>query len=179
MKGSGHCVHQAWFNQEHAYKEKGLRVVFGSLGLGSGNDPHFEYGGRNHRTWSDFQSFKPGMSALLSPADRAALARKVDIHAWLEDAMGNVYDVCFPEWTLFAAVHRRAMPEKVRGGCVLNGVSKDVARTEYGLHYVPAPPETHEVIEKCIKKLHHELYLQYLEKYYRPMYDKVLMGSSK
>ena len=81
------CVANAYINCAHAYKELGLSVKFGSLAFYE----WYEYGGEGWG-WEEFSRRHKEWAWLPSHA-------ALDLHCWLEDAEGNVYDMVMPSWT--------------------------------------------------------------------------------
>ena len=122
----GQCYLNADFNQAGAFKELGLRVVYGSLGLGG----WFEYGGKD---WGVAEfSRKPS-----------------DSHAWLEDWEGNVYDYAHSSWSEVASI--RGAPVRWQDNTEFFGEpKKDLARM--GLTYLPASKEAQAVIRAYAEK---------------------------
>jgi hypothetical protein len=112
------CYLNAYINMRNAYKDKGLKLVIGSLGI----NKWFEYGGKN---W--------GMAEFMLKVD----GYTSDSHCWLEDKDGNVYDCLFSQYELWVAI-RTDKPMRRKG--VLEGVSKaDLLKD--GIEYVPAPKD--------------------------------------
>jgi hypothetical protein len=113
---AGNCYINASINRAHHYKDLGLKMVIGSLGING----WFEFGGRRWAK-SDFAAKINGYVT--------------DSHCWLEDAEGNVYDFLFPEYQYWVRI-RTDMPMRMTG--LIEGVSKKtLARS--GIEYVPAP----------------------------------------
>lgn len=115
---SGFCLMNAYINQRHAYKEKGLKMKIGSLAING----WWEYGGENWKQ-ADFARTFTGDSC--------------DFHAWLEDAEGNVYD-CAQPWFNEVAKIRTGRPLTVKGK--IEGKSKE-ALSALGLTYKEADVE--------------------------------------
>ena len=129
------CVPTAVFNQAVAYKNLGLKIVVGSLGLGRGQNPFFEFGGRDCK---DVRHFKEKKFA--------------DLHVWLQDSVGGVYDIFYPQYENIVA-YRRGVPTTFRGKTVIEGMSiRELA--EKGLHYVPASEMAQNVILKILYQKH-------------------------
>jgi hypothetical protein len=122
----GQCYLNADLNKARAFKDLGLRVVYGSLGLGG----WFEYGGKD---WGV-----------------AEFRRKpTDSHAWLEDAEGNVYDYAHKSWSWIART--RGAPVRWQDDAEFFGEpKKDLARM--GLTYLPASTEAQAVICAAAKQ---------------------------
>jgi hypothetical protein len=122
----GMCYINALTNQQGAFKDLGLRIVYGSLGLSG----HYEYGGKD---WGVEEfSRKPS-----------------DSHAWLEDWEGNVYDYAHASWSYCA----RTWGKEVRwadNAEFLGESKKDLARI--GLTYLPASKEAQAVIRAYAEK---------------------------
>lgn len=111
----GNCFINAYINKTHYYKDKKLRMVYGSLGM---ND-WFEYGGKNW-TLKDFKKKQEGW--------------RWDAHGWLEDSDGNVYDYAF-EWYNEVAEINTKRGINIEG--LIEGKSKDELKS-LGLTYVEA-----------------------------------------
>jgi hypothetical protein len=110
----GNCYYNATYNKYHAFKKvKGLKVVYGSLGLNG----HFEYGGKNWGQWEFFRN-------------------PFDSHAWLEDEDGNVYDYIYEGYGFCAKHWGKEITFPLEWEIV--GISK-AELLEMGLDYVPAP----------------------------------------
>jgi hypothetical protein len=109
-----YCQINAFINLRHAYKDKDLKVVIGSLGVNG----WFEYGGKN---WG-IEEFKRKME---------------DVHFWLEDKNGNVYDFLFERYSLWSVIRTG---NKLRRTGILEGVSKNELKS-VGIEYIPAPIE--------------------------------------
>jgi hypothetical protein len=117
------CYFNNYINVRNAYKDRGLKLVSGSLAFNG----WFEYGGR-HWTKADF-------AAKMKPYS-------TDSHSWLEDADGNVYD-CITDGMQFVSVTRTGKRLGRKG--VVEGVSKaDLAKD--GLEYVAADRDTQAML---------------------------------
>lgn len=79
----GACLKQAMYNKSHAYSN--CVIVVGSLGIGT-EAPFYKYGGGSFTSFADYRN---------SPYTKldAQGSLKWDVHAWLEDHQGNVYDI--------------------------------------------------------------------------------------
>lgn len=124
----GECFYNAWYNQQNKFYQEGLdlKIVIGSLGLNG----HFEYGGKN---WK-MKEFKKCPN---------------DSHAWLEDSEGNVYDYIFSYYGECATYFGKTVTFPLEWEIV--GIPKQALKEEYRLEYVPAPPQTQEMIMEHIK----------------------------
>lgn len=110
----GNCYYNATLNKYNAFKDvKGLKVVYGSLGLNG----HFEYGGKYHSV-KDFYD------------------NPFDSHAWLEDLEGNIYDYIFDEYGDFAIYWGKE--KTFQTSWEILGISKEDLKAD-GIHYIPAP----------------------------------------
>jgi hypothetical protein len=124
----GECYMNAFKNLHGAFKDLGLHVVIGSLGLNG----HYEYGGREY-TLADFTK------------------KWNDSHAWLEDAEGNVYDFIFDFYGDCAKHWGKKVTFRIN--CELRGVAKrDLLRQR--LSYVPAPPDAQLYIATRVHALY-------------------------
>lgn len=130
---SGYCFHNAFINQNYHYKERGLKLVIGSLSLNGWT----EYGGENW-TLADFIKNSPG-------------GRSWDAHAWLEDEDGFIYDKIFDSYD-WVAKKRTGTPLAL-ADAPADGVL-DCADPDYvadlGLIYTPADEATQKHILAAI-----------------------------
>ena len=124
------CFTNAFLNSRHAYKNLGLKLKIGSLGMNG----WFEYGGRDWTREDFFRNHKEG-------------SYRFDAHAWLEDEQGNVYDYIF-EWYNQVAVFRTGRPLKWRGKIVKMNKRELLKK---GLNYKETDPETQKEIFACMK----------------------------
>lgn len=118
------CIYFAvWFQNQNP----SLRLVAGSLGIGMGDEPFFEYGGPHYTKIEHFVSDMFGEKY-----------RKIDAHIWGEDSEGNIFDVVTASMIFVAQFHKKKIfcdvPTKV------NGKSKEACRS-LGLHYLEASKE--------------------------------------
>jgi hypothetical protein len=144
------CITNAIFNQQHVYAgvKPRLKVVIGSLGLGvvaqgtALDDPKhgawFEFGGLKHSKVEDFQK-----NAFLSMAEG-----RYDMHAWLEDDMGRVYDLFTLDLQRFATHWGRSLCKALQSTqspvLLEQKPKRDLAAM--GLHYVPASLDAQRAI---------------------------------
>ena len=119
------CFLNAFINKRNYYKDKNLKLVFGSLGLNG----WFEFGGKSWKL-RDFE--KRHQKGSIS----------WDAHAWLEDAEGNIYDNVFKNYNDISFCRTGKTLDYVG---TLEGKSKTVCEG-YGLTYVPADTETQTAI---------------------------------
>lgn len=92
----GNCFVNAYINQNHHYKDRKLKLVYGSVSFNG----WWEYGGAEWR-YADF-------AAKHSPG-----SYRWDCHAWLEDDAGNVYDYVFPWYSQVAKINTgRRLPKQ-------------------------------------------------------------------
>ncbi len=82
MVGEGCCAFGAWHGLLSVYKDRSLRIVSGSLGWGK-DEPFWHFGGPDFTTLEQFKHTWLGGGAM-------------DVHVWLEDASGCVYDIVMP-----------------------------------------------------------------------------------
>jgi hypothetical protein len=130
----GYCGVQATYNKAHAYQHLHLRVVVGSLGIGKQN-PFFEYGDRHYQHISQF--FRPALSSFEGSFGNLfeGLFGGSDMHVWLEDRDGKVFDIV--EQNMILVAQWRKLSVSVKAGDIVEGVTKEELRRK-GLHYVPA-----------------------------------------
>lgn len=141
LKGNGICLFSAWYNQAHAYKDLSLTIVHGSLGFGMGDTPFFEYGGKDRTVVKDF------VNTLFVRNGPPTF----DMHTWLEDDQGNVYDVVQSEWDMISNWNGQQI--NVQPWQAIQGMTKaDLQKV--GLHYVGAPPATQIVLESMMQRLY-------------------------
>ena len=126
---ANNCFLNAAINKDNHYKERGLRLVIGSLGLNG----WFEFGGKD---W--------GMREFRAKHHSGYVW---DAHGWLEDADGNIYDQIFNFYDEVAVI-RTGKHLKKRG--LIEGESKDALRA-VGLDYVPAAADVQAAIWKSME----------------------------
>lgn len=164
---NGMPCYMAWFNKDFEYYDLGLHVVCGSLAFGSNDDPWFEYGGRD---WTRFKHFMNSKLIIgntqfnVSSKNKTGHKTLQDVHIWLEDDEGNVYDIVQTHFKIIEQ-QMRDYPELYRNnsnivpgkqiigfkeGDVIQGMSKDELKTK-GLQYFPAPPETSKQLDDQLK----------------------------
>jgi hypothetical protein len=141
----GRCWQQAKFNKEHAYRQLGLKFVVGSLGMGK-TSPFFEFGGE---AWDKVKTFKKTAPDMFGRT-------QWDVHVWLENDAGGIYDVV--SWHVIGAAAQRSKVVDFSPGHVIEGLTRD-ALAARGLVYVAAP----ELVQRVI--------LHALEKEWSPEYD--------
>jgi hypothetical protein len=126
------CFKQAWFNRDHFYAGLNLRPVMGSLGIGQG-DPFYEYGGLAYRSLADFiENGKDG---------------SWDVHMWLEDEEGNVFDIVTPLMEDAARINKKQLSQ-LSSLSRVEGLTKAWLR-DRGLHYVAVPDRrVHDALVK-------------------------------
>jgi len=104
------CMFNVMKNKDGVFKHLNLKIVGGALGLGG----WFEFGGKD---WSHTKY----------------MSKPNDIHFWLEDDKGNVYDYIQPSWNLVAKI--RGVYDKFPN-IELRGVSKKKIKRKYKIEYV-------------------------------------------
>lgn len=115
-----------------------LRVVAGSLGLCSSEPVWYEWGGMFDKPHSRVIEFL-----------ECPITGDPDVHFWLEDETGNVYDVVdrYLRRVVAPAQNRTISTEAFAHGCVILGMSKDELK-KAGLLYLPADPLVQQVLSK-------------------------------
>ncbi len=178
LKGNGNNVFRAWYNQTHAYKDLGLRVVYGSLGLGGeGQDPFFEYGHENRLYLKDFVNpacidRAPDHTdeckvEMMQNADKICYGCKkgdvfgIDMHCWLEDKDERIYDVSELLW--LERAETMGLHVTIRPFKEIKGKTRALLKRNHGLHYVKAPEG---VTQTCLE--------MYVEREFRHQYDHFL-----
>ena len=122
---AGNCFINAFINKRHHYKNKNLKLVYGSLAING----WFEFGGKDW-TLKEFKERNEDGS------------HRWDAHAWLEDDEGNIYDYVFKRYDRIARIRtKRCLPYTG----ILEGRSKAECEA-MGITYVPAPPEVSKAI---------------------------------
>lgn len=121
------CWESALFNQKHAYRDLKLKVVYGSLGFvikerteESKAKIFWEFGGPKRKRVEEF---------------RIEMFRCWDIHVWLEDDKGRVYDIVGETWKNIATLRGCPSAAGLKAGLVLKGMKKSDLRLSYGLAY--------------------------------------------
>jgi hypothetical protein len=153
---TNNCITNAIFNQQHIYADvqPRLKLVIGSLGLGvvppgkAIDDPKhgawFEFGGLHHAKLEDFQK-----NAYMAMAEG-----HYDMHTWLEDEKGRVYDLFTLDLQRFTKQWGRSLCkalQKTKSPVLLEQKpKKDLAAM--GLHYVPAPADAQRAIFEGVMK---------------------------
>ncbi len=117
------CSINALVNKHVAYKDLNLEIVGGTLSL----DGWEEYGGSNRKSLQDW------------------LKNHTDIHYWLEDKEGNVYDFLFEHFNYCAKKHNKYCKFP---NIELQGVPKNVIEQKYKIKYIP----TSKIISKVLFK---------------------------
>ena len=132
------CVFFALLNQAKVYRDKKLLVVIGSLGLGLDANPHFECGDPAYTTAAQF---------IIGDG------RSTDLHMWLEDADGCVYDVLSDEYLAVAFLRHKQTDTLTMNPEAVRGVSKQdlVAR---GFHHVAAPAQAQQDLWTHLLRVH-------------------------
>jgi hypothetical protein len=124
---SGKCFYNAYINKRNFYKDRNLKLVFGSVSFNG----FFEFGGE---TWG-LKEFE---------ARHIKGSHVWDAHAWLEDEDGNIYDKIFPFYNYSAKVNTGS-ELKVASETVWEGISPYQAKKQ-GVVYVKADKETQTAI---------------------------------
>ena len=126
------CHPCAVANQLSTYKDLGLTLVAGSLGIGLVTEGVFyEYGDPARRTVGEF------LASPFSVRESDGCWR-LDAHVWLEDAGGRIYDVVSSTVVFAAGLHGKTLLYK--SGDVLLAACPAATALE-GLHYVAAPKD--------------------------------------
>lgn len=146
------CYFNAYINLRGVYKDRGLKLVIGSLGIHN----WFEYGGR-HWTKADFAAKMKTYSS--------------DSHAWLEDADGNVYDYLHPEYQFWVKLRTG---KKLKRTGLLEGVSKAELAKD-GIEYVPADRDTQAMLFVNFLPLCKEYYAKMLRGEMGSQYGRLVM----
>ncbi len=134
----GRCTDQALYNMNNAYSDLGLKRVFGSVAIGVGKRPVFEYGDGKVQTYKELVGL--GMMTKES----------LDCHCWLEDKKGRIYDVATSMFRAIALIADKKY--KFDENQVLEGITLKEAAAG-GIHYVPFPPQLQAVCEMQANKL--------------------------
>jgi hypothetical protein len=134
------AIMQVYLNkQSPKYKALNLRVVVGSLGLGIGPEkPFYEYGGDHYTTIRQFT--RDGT---------------MDMHAWLEDEKGQIYDIHFYWWDTLASFRiKRVTSTLTKDNNVEEWCAMDKSiLAERGYHYLAAPESIHDLLLRCAIKV--------------------------
>lgn len=137
----GNCLTQARYNAmrgvwKHVL-EGGGRIVVGSIGIGMGDDPWFEYGGRDFEKYHHFES-----SPFTNTKDGVW-----DAHVWLEDRHGNVWDIVTPYMKTVAKLRNKQLDPGI-ASCtptVYAGRNKSDC-AEQGIHYIATDEVTSDTL---------------------------------
>jgi hypothetical protein len=134
----GMCIFYMLLNQAEVYKNKNLAVVIGSFGLGMGASPFYEHGNPTNTAASQFIHSD---------------GRSTDLHMWLEDGEGRVYDVLGDELLAVAMIRGQRTDALASHVEVVRGVAKaDLAAR--GFHYVPALPAVQQDLWTHMLRVH-------------------------
>jgi hypothetical protein len=156
VMSDGNCIVCAIVNRRMVYRDRRLRVVIGSLGV-CGKNPFsrneqvfYMYGDTNFKTVDDF----------------ITATGNFDVHVWLEDSDGRVYDylsrhVVKETQKLLRKTKKIA---SMKRGTRLVGLTKAKTRQCYGLCYVPAAIDVQAAITA-----------RYAEVYGRDAIDEVML----
>lgn len=152
------CFSQANFNRENAYNELKLSIVAGSLGIGIGKKPFFEYGDANYKVYNDFAK------SPFTKLDGATGRYQWDAHVWLEDESGYIYDVLTDYVVGFCTDLHGKTIDKVfkcertgQGRVIEKRTAKELRRL--GMHYIKADGD---------------FLIKIMSKHLRPKYDALL-----
>jgi hypothetical protein len=132
------CIFYSLLNQAGVYKDLGLKIVIGSLGLGIGDKPYWEHG---NPTASKASAF------LLEDG------RSTDLHMWLEDENGCVFDVISNEFIGIAFIRGCRTDLLRQNPEILEGAPKQNLSMR-GFHYVPAPIKVQAELWVHLCKVH-------------------------
>lgn len=131
-----HPWFDVFFKKHNFYKNKEMKVVAGSLGLGEDEeDIWWEHG---HKDWATFAQFTD------SPLE-------LDAYFWLEDQDEKVYDVLRPELEC-ALLHTGIHLQDETFPRAINGETRAEMKTK-GIHYIPAPEMTQTLLIRKIRDL--------------------------
>lgn len=123
------CIQQSLFNRDTEYRHLGLQPVAGSLGIGE-TEPFYEYGGSYLHTYEDYRQYSAMWQILRNTGPFSW-----NVHVWLQDSAGSVYDVVSQSMVNSAAVHNKKL--HLDWGDVIEAGCPDLLRAK-GLHYKPA-----------------------------------------
>jgi hypothetical protein len=126
---SRNCFIRAILGRENLRGKLNLKIVLGSLGLGKDKKIVYEFGGLNFTRKEQFMTTQAGI---------------YDIHVWLEDDNGNIYDVV-TDYMLDVARFRRLDVDFNTPNTVIEGITKRTL-AERGLHYLASESSIQEYI---------------------------------
>jgi hypothetical protein len=132
------CVMQCSLNKmSPKYKPLNLRIRVGSLGLGIG-EPFFEYGGDQYKTIGDFVN-----------------NGTMDMHAWLENDKGQIYDVHFHQWDRIATFRNKQVMTTLSNTNPEEewNAMDPLTLAQKGFHYLAAPESIQELLFDCAWKV--------------------------
>lgn len=146
--GYGLCVFYALYNLAAVYQaDASLRVVIGSLGVGRVRDRkpvHFDWGDAK---WTQAQQF------IIDDG------RSTNLHVWLENTDGRVYDVLSEEFLGIAFLHGRTTSLLSANPELIEAASKTTMALR-GFSYVPAPLDTQRELWRHMIKQHAKVFAQ-------------------
>jgi len=176
LKGEYNSIFRAWFNQTHKYASLNLKMMAGSLGFGYNNSPYFALGSAKATT-ADFFINNPDNEYTKGLDDEGKPIRyafQVDLHCWLEDDEGLIYDVFEHHWVEEARDRGRYVSLNVGDEDALwtkyqeiRGKPASILEQDNGLHYKKL--ETVEEQDKL---------REFIERNFRHQYNKFLATNS-
>jgi hypothetical protein len=140
----GMCVFYAVCNKLEVYKEKQLRIVIGSFGVGMTHEPFWEHGDPRYTSSKDFIQ-KDG--------------RTTDLHMWLEDAKGCIYDILSNELAVIACIRDLKIDKLKSNPEMIEGVCKKTLAAR-GFHYLAASADIQQELWTHLLKIHVSSYKQ-------------------
>lgn len=166
LMGEGNCYFRALYNQQ-AYSSRGLKLklVHGSLAYRKKNGKFFfELGNPEYKTLKDFLNPKYTFRAPAKEGEGKGKIFSVDIHTWLEDDEGRVYDIYEPYFDELDNSDVKGF----RAFDPIESINKDHLKEYHGLWYVPAPggtiSATQSLLDVFMHRTFYQDYLTYMEK---------------
>lgn len=154
---------RVFYNQTHKYKDLKLKAVFGSLALGAHKKlaPQFIAGGSSFTKSQDFINIDTGMCHRNDKGE--LIYSEVDMHAWLEDEEGRIWDIVDTDWIEFIEMKGNYLT--VEATQEIAGYTLEQA-AKVGLHYIKAPGDTQYLLGLAIEKYFRKPYEEYHRKYF-------------
>lgn len=157
----GNCICQSWFNKAYVYPHLLLKVVYGSLGVGAEADKpaFFEFGNPSCHTFQELANL-----GMMARDPETGKMNVFDLHCWLEDEQGRIYDVATSIMHAVSIFQEREY-HYGKDNHPLQAVTREEAKSK-GLEYVPFPTEMQQVIavmaERDLKDKYEALCAQFL-----------------
>ena len=158
LKGEWNSIYRSWYNQTHKYKDLRLKVTYGSLGFGLPHEKpiHYEHG----QIDATLATFIDSAETYTDIGDDGKETVLMDIHSWLEDSEGNIFDVFEGRWKDVCVYRDKTI--KGKSFSEIYKMSPKHLAEKQGLCYLKASPEFADDLEAFVEKHYRSSYLQFL-----------------